>query len=504
MSPCGTFAVVGSVGGIIVMYNLQSGIRRQQFPPEPSSKQAKLLANWRSKDPKSSISLDGLANNYAYGEGKHRGRVTGLHVGNLNQSIISVGEDGLLKFWNFDGTLEHEVDYSITSILNIESHRPSDLIAVCCSDGFIRVLDVATKKLVRELNTSFGLTYGVGRPLDFCFSPDGRWILASSEDKVLRIWDLSTGHLIEALRFKSTPRAIAFSPTGEFLATSHEDSLGITIWTNRTLFTHVSTREIQPTDIVDVDIPTASGEGGENAIEAAFADEDAEQDEDELIAPAIDQLSKHLLTLSIVPKPRWQTLLHLDVVRQRNKPIEPPQKRKSAPFFLPSLNAESKSGEDLESKFALALLDIKGAPADKDDEPKSRITKITDPSVAHTSTFNKLLEYKSMNALVSHLSTLPPASADLAIRTLDPAPPYTELVTFLNALTKRLKERRDYELVQTWIAVFLRCHKDVLLESSDVRDALRAWREENTKVEAGFGERVGYCRGVSGWVGGVV
>jgi U3 small nucleolar RNA-associated protein 21 len=42
--------------------------------------------------------------------------------------------------------------------------------------------------------------------------------------------------------------------------------------------------------------------------------------------------------LSLVPKSRWQTLLHLDLIKQRNKPTEAPKLPEKAPFFLPSLD----------------------------------------------------------------------------------------------------------------------------------------------------------------------
>jgi U3 small nucleolar RNA-associated protein 21 len=44
------------------------------------------------------------------------------------------------------------------------------------------------------------------------------------------------------------------------------------------------------------------------------------------------------MTLSLVPKSRWQTLLHLDLIKQRNKPTEAPKVPEKAPFFLGSLD----------------------------------------------------------------------------------------------------------------------------------------------------------------------
>jgi U3 small nucleolar RNA-associated protein 21 len=421
--------------------------------------------------------------------------VTGIIVDNLNKTVVSCGADGKVKFWDFSkGLLLHELDWSLTSLHGIRFHGASDLVAMSCDDGSIRVVDIETRKLVREL-------WGAkGSILDFIFSDDGRWIISTSADSVVRVHDLATGHLIEALRFRSQPVALAFSTTGEYLATAHEDSVGIHLWANRTLFSHVPTRRIGPNDIIDMDAPTASGEGGAGLIESAFEDPEAEDLDglDSLMPSSIDQLSSDLLTLSLVPKARWQTLLHLDTIRERNKPKEAPKKPQAAPFFLPSL---------LSSTAAPAA--IQDTPM-TEAVPSSRITKIADPSTASTSVFTSLLSTIAQSEIIdpaplfTHLSSLPPSAADVAIRTLDPSPPFTEPVAFIRALTVRLRQKRDYELVQTWIAVFLRCHASVVVESDEVKNALREWKSESEREGKRVGELVGYVRGVVGWVGGVV
>ncbi len=43
------------------------------------------------------------------------------------------------------------------------------------------------------------------------------------------------------------------------------------------------------------------------------------------------------VTLSMLPKSRWSNLQNLDIVKQRNKPMEPAKTPKLAPFFLPTL-----------------------------------------------------------------------------------------------------------------------------------------------------------------------
>lgn len=102
--------------------------------------------------------------------------------------------------------------------------------------------------------------------------------------------------------------------------------------------------------------------------------------------------------------------------------------------------------------------------------------------------------------LLSHLSSLPPSAADIAIRTLDTTEPYTELRTFIEALTARLQERRDYELVQAWMSVFLRLHGDIVVKDPELVGELRKWQEEAKRERERVGGLVGYSVGVVGWV----
>jgi U3 small nucleolar RNA-associated protein 21 len=89
--------------------------------------------------------------------------------------------------------------------------------------------------------------------------------------------------------------------------------------------------------------PTTAGEGNQGLLEAAF-EEDKEEEDSGIVAPSIDQISSDLMTLSLVPKSRWQTLLHLDLIKERNKPTEAPKLPEKAPFFLPSTSGAQVPG----------------------------------------------------------------------------------------------------------------------------------------------------------------
>jgi U3 small nucleolar RNA-associated protein 21 len=71
-----------------------------------------------------------------------------------------------------------------------------------------------------------------------------------------------------------------------------------------------------------------------------------------------------------------------------------------------------------------------------------------------------------------------------------------ELLHFIRALTGRLLARRDYELTQAWMTVFLRLHFDVVMESPALLGALAEWKEHEQREKDRLDGLVGYCGGV--------
>jgi len=508
MSPCGTFAVVGSEKGGIDMFNLQSGLHRQRFPARLTPMQAKQL--------KIDLQKSGLAEErsgdgkkvFYRGQGKHASAVVGLAVDSLNKTIVSADTDGKVKFWDFStGLLSHQIDWSSsTGIHAMRLHRGSDLAAFACTDGCVRVVDITTYKLIRELwpsRSPIPELQGIYTS-DFCFSSDGHWIAASIGQVVL-LWDLPTGHLVDAFRLKTECTSLAFSPTGEFLATASMDSVGVDIWSNRGLFVHVPTRHIGAAELTAIVVgeaqaPTASGEGAQQLIGTHETEDDEEIDEQLMDGlesePDIDQLSSDLLSLSMVPRSRWQNLLHLDVIRQRNKPIEPPKKPEKAPFFLPSL--QDRQGAKTTAGAAGAQQDVVSQA--EIEKERSRVLKLT--REGGRSAFTTLLHTAGQSSdytpFLDHLKSLSPAAADIEIRSLSIE--NDEMVTYVHALMWLMKERRDFELAQAWMGVFLRVHGDLAFNVEELGQAVEEWRvlmeEERRRVQ----RLAGYCNGVVGWL----
>uniref|UniRef100_A0A452UM36 WD repeat domain 36 n=1 Tax=Ursus maritimus TaxID=29073 RepID=A0A452UM36_URSMA len=388
ITSCGNFAVIGLSSGTVDVYNMQSGIHRGSFGEDQA----------------------------------HKGCVRGVAVDGLNQLMITTGSEGLLKFWNFKSKiLIHSM--SLDSSPNMMLlHRDSGILGLALDDFSISVLDIETRKIVREFSGH------QGQINDLAFSPDGRWLISASMDCSVRTWDLPSGCLIDSFLLDSAPLNVAMSPTGDFLATSHVDHLGIYLWSNISLYSVVSLRPL-PTDYVPsvVMLPGTCQTQGNHKI-VVLNDEMIEYDSPE-------QLNEQLVTLSLLPESRWKNLLNLDVIKKKNKPKEPPKVPKSAPFFIPTVPG---------------LVPRYAAP-EQNNDPHQVITGF-------------FLKLNADEAALNLLKELGPSGIETELRSLCPdcGGSVEVMQSFLKMIGMMLDRKRDFELAQAYLALFLKLHLKML------------------------------------------
>lgn len=463
ITACGNFAVVGMTSGHVEMFNMQSGLHRGEFG----------------------------------GPQAHTGCVRGVAVDGLNMEVFSGGADKTIKFWSFYGKkLLHSLKLE-SPVSSMVYHRESSMLAVSCDNFDILVVDTDTKRVVRKFS-------GHGnRIMDMAFSPDARWLVSSSMDCTIRTWDLPSGRLIDYFLVESPATSISFSPTGDFLATSHVDDLGIYLWCNRSVYSHLSLRPL-PADFLPhlVDLPSSvvldeeekingwKGMGPEEGNLQEVKGQDGIVPEQGQVVP----ISKGLLTLSALPKSRWHNLELLDTIRLRNKPIEPPKQPKEAPFFLPTLPG-------LEPKF----IPLSESDIPLNEPSASRIINLgkLKPATVFARSLKECVSTGSFGPAVEILKGMGPAAIEGEIRGLSPegGGSVEQLEFFVRLLLDQIKMGTNFELVEAYMGLFLKLHLDTLTRSAGfvplIEQLLQhhkgAWQQLQTDMNRGAC-LLGYCR----------
>ncbi|AET38736.1 rRNA-processing protein UTP21 Ecym_3243 [Eremothecium cymbalariae DBVPG len=467
ISQCGNFGFVGSSNGSINVYNLQSGLKRKIY---------KL----------------------------HNKAVTGLGIDGMNRKMVSCGLDGIVGFYDFNSnSLLGKLKLGCP-ITHMVYHRSSDLFAVALDDFSIFIIDSLTHKVVRQL---WGHS---NRITAFDFSPDGRWVVSASLDSTIRTWDLPTGSCIDGVKLDSVATSLKFSPTGEYLATSHVFGNGISIWTNRAQFKAISTRIIDEEEFHKLLLPNASQEGGVSMLDGAFEEDESEEDLTFGKYDSVEQISDDLVTLSLGPRNKMGTLLNLDVIKKRSKPKEPPKKAEGIPFFL-QLQGE-KVGDDASGREGVEYKDPAAILAQQELERRNldaqeqlRKFKPTG-NIGFESKFTKKLresaESQDYEIILKMLVAMPPSAIDLEIRSLNAFEPFDEIAWFIDALAHGLRTNKNFELYEVFMSLLIKIHGDVINANNKddmIANALENWNKAHIQVER-LDDLVKFCSGVINFV----
>ncbi|XP_050460785.1 WD repeat-containing protein 36 [Cataglyphis hispanica] len=425
LTRCGNFVVIGYNTGHVDRFNIQSGIHRASYGNQ---------------------------------NGAHEGSVKGIMVDDLNQTVITAGRDAKIKFWDFKPskgmttartilTLEESIEW-------IRYHNESSLVAVALENFDIVLMDLDTRKIVRHFQGH------EGRLTDACFNPNSRWLITASMDCTIRTWDIPSSHLIDIFQVPEACISLNFSPTAEFLATAHVRNMGIFLWSNRMLYSHVSLKAISKDDIIpEVLLPGSSVEAKEKIEE-----DDVVAAEPDYTSP--DQLDSDLITMSAVAQSRWQNLLDIDIIKRRNKPQQPPKAPETAPFFLPTIPS-------LQLRFDFT--DVKNA--DKTETPHVHST------LQNFTSFNKSLQSTTTTDnfidAIEKLKAMNPSDIDFEIQSLslDESSAELSMLQFMKMLHYMIKRQTDFELSQAYLAVFLKWHGTTISENGTLRDYLRKIQE---------------------------
>ncbi|PKA52914.1 Katanin p80 WD40 repeat-containing subunit B1 like [Apostasia shenzhenica] len=449
ISACGNFAVLGTEGGWIERFNLQSGISRGIYVD---------ISEQRKR--------------------AHGGEVVGVACDATNCVMISAGYHGDIKVWDFKGCVvksKWEVGKSVTKIVY---QRTNGLLATVANDKVIRLFDVTALRMVRKFE---GHT---DRITDLCFSDDGKWILSSSMDGSLRIWDIILARQIDAMSVDVSITALSLSPAMDILATSHVDQNGIYLWVNQVLFSGSMNVEAYAggEQLKNVQLPSVSSKQGSHE-EEAFGDP---YHINEAFSTAyVNHQIPDLVTLSLLPKSQWQSLINLDIIKARNKPIEPPKKPEKAPFFLPSV--PSLSGD----------IQFKPNGVANDNENASKFSESAhnklDLSSALCNKLQSCADANDFSAFTEYIKGLSPSALDMELRflqmidyddelSLDQREKLLSIGLLLDYFLHELSYKNNFEFMQAVIRLFLKIHGETLRHHSFLQEKAKRLLEIQSSV----------------------
>ncbi|KAK1413287.1 hypothetical protein QVD17_35059 [Tagetes erecta] len=454
ISSCGNFAILGTAGGCIEKFNLQSGSSRGSYIDDSEKETA------------------------------HDGEVVGVACDSTNSLLISAGYNGDIKVWSFKGReLKSKWEIGCT-VVKIIYNRSNGLLATVTDDLVIRMFDVVALKLVRKFE---GHT---DRITDICFSEDGKWLMSSSMDGTLRIWDVILARQIDAIHVDVPITALSLSPNMDVLATTHVDQNGVYLWVNQAMFSGATQIGSYGSgkEVVNVKLPSISS-GGEASKDDVDSDRPAltsSQPQAQPInhTPLLDQQIPDLVTLSLLPKSQWQSLINLDIIKARNKPIEPPKKPEKAPFFLPSI--PSLSGE---------IVFKASEPTDEEKPTQDNIiTRFTDlPSSPFVQFLHSSVEMKNYEAFTDYLKSLSSSTLDVELRMLqiidddeeqepEKRPELTILELLLDYFIHEISHRNNFEFMQALIRLFLKIHGETIRRQSKLQAKAQKLLEAQSAV----------------------
>ncbi|XP_059651888.1 U3 small nucleolar RNA-associated protein 21 homolog [Cornus florida] len=459
ISACGNFAVLGTAGGWIERFNLQSGISRGSYVDSSESRSC-----------------------------AHDGEVVGIACDSTNTLMISAGYHGDIKVWDFKGReLKSRLDVGCW-LGKIVYHRSNGLLATVADDLVIRLFDVVALRMVRQFE---GHT---DRITDACFSEDGKWLLSSSMDGSLRIWDVILARQIDAIHVDVSITALSLSPNMDVLATTHVDQNGVYLWVNQAMFSGVSTVDSYGSgkEIVSVKLPSVSSIEGSQDNDSDKPIVNHPHSKDTSLTPHLVQQIPDLVTLSLLPKSQWQSLINLDLIKARNKPIEPPKKPEKGPFFLPSI--PSLSGEIL-------FKPIESVNEEKDTQG-NELEKGRRKADSLASRFLQLLQsssdLKNFSAFTDYLKSLSSSTLDMELRMLQiidddnddgddeqeankrPELHFIELL--LDYFIHEISCRNNFEFIQAIVRLFLKIHGETVRRQSNLQDKARKLLEIQSAV----------------------
>lgn len=268
------------------------------------------------------------------------------------------------------------------------------------------------------------------------------------------------------------------------------------------------------------DASTSSGSELDDTMDIESDEKVSMNERDAHVLTGTAPVAPDMVTLSMLPRSQWLNLVHIDTIKTRNKPIEPPKKPEAAPFFLPTVAgvnagrdpvfavADPGSDDDRIARRAAAAWgddddtiiqeedqqqvdatenQLKGNTTGRDDGI-SRVRKSTSGMNAHhlSSLLETYTKQKQWRPLLEHLASLSPSQLDIQLRSLDLSEEgedhETDMLNFLSFLSDAIASDTHFEFLQALLRAFILIHGESIAQSPKIQEQAQLVEEQTHKA----------------------
>lgn len=458
ISSCGNYVAVGYNNGQMHLFNLQSTNHEDEFVVKVSGE----------RRPAHSSTIIAMF----------------LLAGVQLVSISDSKKDQAIRVWDISSvslkdTYEPGLPKGTRVTLAVGGHL---LTALACSNGVIYLVDIIGKMVIRSIN--------YGKVTSMSFHPNGTWFIANASDSTMVIYDILAACYVEYAKFTGNVLAVHIDSGGAFLNLSVEKAPGIIMqYANRHVF-EINSKTMLYTELgkepVVLQLPfiVTDHEATGDITDTADQKDETEQT---ILRPeynsATEPLAESLISLSGFSSGKLQSILFLDEIKEKSKPIEPPKALEEVPFFLPTTY---KDGQ-------LVFVDPLTSGAIQEEKPKPKSSFIKPGDILGE--FEALLLAKETKnekyeKMINYLLNQTPSGVHLALSTLSTARRNEALSNMLNFFVYHQGKKTNYDAQQVFLHVFLKYHGEAITKlkgSAAILESLGAGlQEDNRKLQTHF------------------